>query len=151
MTAKRKRTKAPAGYANGVEHLDGRLVITFALKTVSESNQRGMHFGAKASRVAKQREAAKDQVDVLSAQALPLEVILERATPCRLDDDNLRGALKAVRDGVADALGVKDNDPRVTWAYRQSRSAPKTYQVRIHIGAARPCAHCGAPSTEARL
>lgn len=53
--------------------------------------------------------------------SLPCVVRLTRLSPGTLDDDNLRGALKAVRDGVADRLGVDDRDPRVTWEYAQER------------------------------
>lgn len=48
-----------------------------------------------------------------------------------LDDDNLRGALKAVRDEVAKALGVDDKEPRVTWRYAETRGSE--HGVRIVI------------------
>lgn len=38
-----------------------------------------------------------------------------------LDDDNLRSALKAVRDGIAEKLGIDDRDPRVEWRYGQRK------------------------------
>ena len=37
----------------------------------------------------------------------------------RLDNDNLAGACKAIRDGIADWLNVNDRDPRITWVYAQ--------------------------------
>lgn len=51
----------------------------------------------------------------------PLAITLTRVSPNhqRLDDDNLRGALKSIRDGIADWLGVDDKDPRITWEYDQ--------------------------------
>lgn len=71
-------------------------------------------------------------------------VLLSRISPRPLDDDdNLRGALKAVRDGVADALGIDDRDARVTWEHAQRRGAPKTHQVEIVIRA-RECGEKGA-------
>lgn len=60
-------------------------------------------------------------------------VTLTRISPRRLDDDNLRGALKAVRDGVADWFGVPDNDPRIKWEYSQERGKPKEHGVRITV------------------
>ena len=60
-------------------------------------------------------------------------IVLTRISPRRFDDDNLRAAFKAVRDGVADWLGVADNDPRVTWQYRQERGQPKQHAVRIEV------------------
>jgi len=64
-----------------------------------------------------------------------LSVTLTRIAPRALDGDNLAAGLKAVRDGVADALGVNDADPRVTWAYAQERGKPREYAVRIEIRA----------------
>lgn len=53
---------------------------------------------------------------------LPATVRLVRVAPRVLDDDNLRGALKSVRDAVADWLGLpNDRDPRVLWLYGQAR------------------------------
>lgn len=65
---------------------------------------------------------------------LPATVKLTRVAPSNgLDDDNLRGALKSVRDGIADALGVDDRDPRVTWEYDQRRGKPREYAVEVEI------------------
>jgi hypothetical protein len=50
-----------------------------------------------------------------------------------LDDDNAQGALKNVRDGIADALGVDDRTPLVEWRYDQTRGKPREYGVRILI------------------
>ena len=64
---------------------------------------------------------------------IPLVVTLTRVSPNhqRLDDDNLAGALKSIRDGVADWLRINDNDPRVTWRYAQDSHSE--YGVRIRI------------------
>ena len=71
------------------------------------------------------------------AIALPCTVRLVRLSAGTLDDDNLRGALKGVRDGCADRLGVDDRDPRVTWEYAQEAVKRGTYGVRIEIWPAR--------------
>lgn len=56
--------------------------------------------------------------------------------PRELDDDGNVTSLKAVRDGVADALGMKsDRDPRVTWRYAQRKGAVREYAVEIKIEA----------------
>lgn len=60
-------------------------------------------------------------------------VTLTRIATRALDSDNLVGAFKHVRDGVADALGINDRDPRVTWEYRQERGRPGEYAVRIVV------------------
>lgn len=58
-------------------------------------------------------------------------VLLTRVSPRNLDDDNLAGALKAVRDGVADALKVNDRDPRVVWLVDWEQG--KKHEVRIEV------------------
>jgi hypothetical protein len=62
-----------------------------------------------------------------------IRIAFMRWGPRALDDDNLRASLKAIRDGVADALGIDDGDPRITWEYAQERR--KAYGVRIRIEA----------------
>jgi hypothetical protein len=62
---------------------------------------------------------------------LPCEVLLTRLGPKELDDDNWVGAAKAVRDGVADAFGVSDRDPRITWRYAQKQQP--SYAVEIEV------------------
>ncbi len=65
----------------------------------------------------------------------PLRITLTRRAPGRLDDDNLAGALKHIRDGVADALGIDDGDRRLVWRCLQEHC--REYAVRIEIEAAR--------------
>ena len=45
------------------------------------------------------------------------------------------GWLDAVRDGIADALGIDDRDKRITWRYGQQRGAPLQYAVRVVLEA----------------
>lgn len=107
--------------------------ITFPCHTVSEANAH-THWRARQRRAAHQRGLAKL---VLRSQvkppAPPLKVTLERIAPRALDSDNLAGSQKHVRDGVADWLGIDDRDPRVTWAYLQSKGQPREYAVRVLI------------------
>ena len=65
----------------------------------------------------------------------PLTVTMTRIAPRELDSDNLAISFKHVRDGIADWLGVNDNDKRVTWKYAQERGAPKHYAARVEIKA----------------
>ena len=53
---------------------------------------------------------------------LPCVVTMTRVSPRGLDDDNLRSALKATRDGIADKLGVDDRSPLVEWRYAQRQA-----------------------------
>lgn len=39
-----------------------------------------------------------------------------------LDDDNLTGGAKSLRDTIAIALGVDDADPRLCWEYAQVKT-----------------------------
>ena len=107
------------------------------IKTVSESNQRG-HWAKKARRARQQRDAAYLVIrSAISAGGLPdglpehRTIFLTRISPRKLDSDNLSSSLKAVRDGVADALGIDDGDERFEWRYAQERG--KVYSVRVEI------------------
>ncbi len=95
--------------------------VWLPVQTVSEANGRD-HWRVKAKRVKSQRFAARAMTPVMS---LPVVVKLTRLSRSRLDDDNLRGALKAVRDGIADAFGVPDNDPRLRFEYDQAPRGDK--------------------------
>ena len=50
-----------------------------------------------------------------------------------LDSDNLASSLKAVRDGVADAMGVDDGCSRIQWCYAQRKGKPREYAVLVEI------------------
>jgi hypothetical protein len=69
---------------------------------------------------------------------LPLVVTLTRLSPGELDDDNLRPALKSVRDGVADALDVDDRDKRVRWEYYQRKQKAWGVEIRIERAEVNP-------------
>jgi hypothetical protein len=69
-------------------------------------------------------------------------VTLTRHAPRKLDTDNLAGALKAARDGIAAALGVDDGDPRIEWRYAQAKCKAGEQRVSVVVAAGRPCA-CG--------
>ncbi len=111
----------------------GDVRVTLPLKTSSVLNgSQGFSRGAAmaaARRRRDQRAMAKLVVGMHVRSclvALPAVVTLTRLAPSSgLDDDNLRGALKSVRDGVADALGLDDRDPRVSWRYEQRRTHPR--------------------------
>ena len=80
--------------------------------------------------------------------SLPCVVTMTRVSSGTLDDDNLRGALKPIRDQIAVELGLKlqarrkskaapvadDRDPRVTWIYgEQERPAAGEIQAGVRI------------------
>lgn len=62
-----------------------------------------------------------------------LAVTLTRVSPRKCDGDNLQGALKHVRDQVAQELGLDDGDARLTWLYQQEQRGRGHWGVRIRI------------------
>lgn len=112
--------------------------VELPLRTVSEANVRD-RWRTRARRAANHRgtvaKALRPRTGVLPEGEI-VDVELVRVSAGTLDDDNLRSALKAVRDGVADALGLKsDADSRVRWSYSQQRCERGLYAVRINIAA----------------
>lgn len=66
--------------------------------------------------------------------ALPCTVLLTRVAPGNgLDDDNLSGSLKAIRDQVAHWLRVDDRDPLVKWTYAQRRGTRGEWAVEVEF------------------
>lgn len=102
--------------------------ITLPLKIESVSNKRE-HWAVKAKRTKAHRMAAIH----IKKHPIPCVVTMIRIAPRKLDTDNLQSAFKALRDGIADRLGVKDNDHRVRWDYAQEQGDPKEYAARITI------------------
>jgi crossover junction endodeoxyribonuclease RusA len=105
------------------------------VRTVSELNARE-HWARRHKRRAQQRQTVGLVVVGMLAgsKPLPCVVVLTRLAPSKgLDGDNLVSSMKAIRDGVADALGVDDADPRVTWQYDQRRSPKGRWSVEIRI------------------
>lgn len=90
------------------------------LATVSTTNVRE-HWAKRAKRAKAQRYEAYFWTPRLRELGFPLTITLTRISPRKLDDDNLRSALKSVRDGIADRLEIDDNDSRVTWEYGQRK------------------------------
>jgi hypothetical protein len=86
------------------------------------------HWSARQRRTREQRQRAHQEMLAhfgCVRPELPLVVTLTRFWKGRpLDDDNLRGALKAQRDGIADYFGIDDADARITFEYAQEKGRP---------------------------
>lgn len=120
------------------------ITLDVPVQTYSLTNQRG-HWGKKARQAKTQRTAVwaawmasrqTGDLRILIAHAdARATVLLTRIAPPHhhVDDDNLRGALKACRDQIAACFGVDDRDPRLVWVYAQEAGKPKEYAVRIEI------------------
>jgi hypothetical protein len=112
--------------------------VTIPIKIESSLNLRE-HWRVRATRNSSHRSAA---FFTLKATGIPVgdrpevcTVTLTRIAPRELDGDNLQGGFKSTRDGVADWLGMDDNDRRITWQYAQEKGAPKQYACRIEVTA----------------
>jgi hypothetical protein len=85
------------------------------------------HWRPKAARVKAQRSLValvlRGTVVKQMLTMSPLVVTITRSAPSEgLDDDNLVGSAKHVRDQIADELGLpNDRDKRVTWRVEQRR------------------------------
>ncbi len=112
--------------------------LRLSLRLRSSLNQRE-HWGARARRAKQERKLAywTLKANRQARPPFPLLVTITRIAPRQLDSDNLAGAAKGVRDGLADALGVDDGDEgdegRVTWAYAQRKGEPREYAVEVTI------------------
>lgn len=114
-----------------------RRSVMLPLRLVSVLNVREHHM-ARARRTKRHRLAAALTLRAAygSAERLTgrLIVTFTRIAPRPLDcGDNLEASCKALRDGVADWLGIDDSDPRVTWRCAQARGGPRQYAARIDI------------------
>ena len=117
------------------------LCCTIPIKTVSVANK-SEHWAKRAKRTKLHRQTA---AAMLRSYGMPGDIwrtsfpirwtiTLIRIGGRRLDDDNLRAALKACRDGVADWLGIDDGDNRLVWQYGQEpkkRKLPPGVRVEI--------------------
>jgi hypothetical protein len=109
------------------------IVIELPIKTGAGLNDR-LHWAARAAKVKIQRR----NVCLCLKRAkkpFPAVITLTRLSAGTLDDDNLAGAFKAIRDGVADAFELPDNHRGLTWRYAQERCKRGKYGVRITIEA----------------
>ena len=115
----------------GVEPFTAWMSCVLPVKTVSELNMRE-HWAAKARRAKAQIQAVGWGFAGRMPPKPPVAVRMTRIGKRILDTDNLEGALKHVRDGVAKWLMVDDGRPDIRWICRQEIG--KEYGVRIEIG-----------------
>jgi len=119
------------------------------LKTVSELNC-SEHWSIKAKRHRSQQKVVRlFYARYASSMAPPCSVRLTRLATRLLDDDNLVGALKWIRDEISECLipdnrtfldkkgkvrkvkGRRDCDPRISWSYDQRRHPCLAIEVTI--------------------
>lgn len=117
-------------------------VLELPFVTASRANDhRSNHWAARARtsaahRMGTQLALAKLRTHLrrqLEPSGLVVRVV--RIAPRRLDShDNVGMALKAVCDGVADALGVNDRDPRLVLQPDQEQGSPPRVRVEFYEG-----------------
>lgn len=113
------------------------LEFIIPLRIQSAANLRE-HWAVKARRVKKERAISRVVLAGVMAGRnadlgpLPAVITLTRVAPRKIRDehDNLRSAFKAVADGIAEAFGIDDGDPRISWNYAQEKGE---YAVRVCI------------------
>lgn len=103
--------------------------VELPLHVQSEANLRE-HWAVSAKRKRLHRHTA---CALVPFHPLPCVVTLIRIAPRALDDDNLASGFKAIRDGIADRLGVDDRSPLVQWRYSQRQGKPKQYSAIVRI------------------
>jgi hypothetical protein len=111
------------------------LTLEAPIRVVSEANAHE-HWRVRSKRAKGQRALIQVllRAKLRSPPSPPLVVRLTRIAPRDLDSDNLAGAFKHTRDGIADWLGVDDRSPQIDWRYGQERGPAKLYSIRVEIG-----------------
>lgn len=62
---------------------------------------------------------------------LPAVIFITSSRRGVIDDDNLAGACKAIRDEIATQLGLDDGDARLHWRYKQEKG--QRWGVRVEL------------------
>jgi hypothetical protein len=109
--------------------------FTIPIRLMSEANRRE-HWAAKARRTKDQRAHVTLMLRTTIARIDPADVhvvSITRVAPRMLDDDNATRSAKAVRDAIAEWLGVNDGDRRILWRVSQERG-PYAVTIRIWTG-----------------
>lgn len=96
--------------------------VFIPVATTSEANKR-VHWMVRAKRMKQQKLVTEQALATVYRPSivLPCVVRMVRHGVRTLDDDNVRGALKAVRDSIARWLGIDDADVHVRYQYDQER------------------------------
>lgn len=107
---------------------------TLPIKAVSVTNLR-LHWAVKAKLAKAHRNAARSGLASIAPipPSPPMALVLTRVGPRTLDSDNLASSLKAVRDGIADWLGIDDGHPGLEWQYAQRKAGNGNYAVEVEV------------------
>jgi len=106
------------------------------LRNPLNGSHRHWSVGAKERREHRARASWTVRSMLIPTRGQSYSISLIRITPAAkgFDFDGLVASFKAVRDGVADALGyTDDSDPRLTWSYAHRKGEPKEHAVEIVV------------------
>ena len=113
-------------------------MIRVDIRTVPGMNVRE-HWRARARRVKAERAAVAWMLAGKPKPSVPCIVTLTRVAPSNgLDDDNLAGALKGVRDQVAEWLGVDDKRSDLVRYVSAQRRGPWGVEIQFQAAAESP-------------
>jgi hypothetical protein len=126
--------------------VNGVLTLFVPIRLRSPQNLRE-HWGGRASRVRKQRDATAAAVYVADARhatfrqlraaaatGTTLEVTFEGHVPRLMDSDNYIGACKASRDALAQLLGISDGpEAGHVWTYKPQLREPMKILQGLYI------------------
>ena len=110
--------------------------VLVPINAKSPNKNPGENNFKRSKRIKAQRQGTHWALKQIAKPSFPVTVLMTRIAPSTngLDaHDNLPGSLKPAVDGVADWLGIRDDDKRVTWSYSQERGAD--YGVRVTVSA----------------
>ena len=113
------------------------VAFTMPMKLVNSLNSREHHMAI--HRRAKSQRAQATMAYRCHARGRnlkpPFVVVFTRIAPSNgMDSDGLAASCKHIRDGIADALGVKDGDTkRIKFAYRQERGKAREYAAVVQV------------------
>lgn len=108
-------------------------VCELPIRTQSEANKRE-HWSKRHKRLSAHRAVTKiamRNIETEYMSAPPYVVKMTRIGKKLLDDDNLAGSFKGVRDGVAEAFRLDDGDERFRWIYAQEIG--REYKIVVAI------------------
>lgn len=112
--------------------------VIVPIHAMSPNKTKGENNFARSRRVKAQRQGTHWALKAIAKPQFPCVVLMTRIAPAGatgftgLDKhDNLPGSCKPAVDGVADWLGIRDDDKRVEWRYSQEQG--KDYAVRVTV------------------
>ena len=119
---------------------DRHIAFELPIRIISELNNTD-HWRTKHKR---KKLIKSEIINAMCSLKLPTiedstKILLTRIAPRALDEDNLIGAMKTVRDSVASMLlpglaaGRADGAKHIAWHYDQKKDKPKQYGLRVEI------------------